>query len=241
MKQKLNKQDIVELFSMVETAKENNGCVKDVFVQFAKNKNRQPNSIRNFYYTSVTQLEKNSNLCKTLKIDISKHNVKKPVQFSINEAQNLNEKIAEQTKKGMSVRKACYVLAKGNLPLMVRFQNKFRVLNKKVAENTNVINFPSKKTQKLTDDDIKSLFFGLIKLVKQSAINEISGNLKSEVEFTSDTLRKTLIEISQKNKTIIDLQKQNKNLFSKNLLLEQKIVELRTFNLKNRMPNQING
>lgn len=124
---------------------------------------------------------------------------------------------------------------------MVRFQNKFRVLNKKVAENTNVINFPSKKTQKLTDDDIKSLFFGLIKLVKQSAINEISGNLKSEVEFTSDTLRKTLIEISQKNKTIIDLQKQNKNLFSKNLLLEQKIVELRTFNLKNRMPNQING
>lgn len=105
MKQKLNKQDIVELFSMVETAKENNGCVKDVFVQFAKNKNRQPNSIRNFYYTSVTQLEKNSNLCNKLKIDISKHNIKKPVQFSINEAQNLNEKIAEQTKKACLLEK----------------------------------------------------------------------------------------------------------------------------------------
>jgi cell shape-determining protein MreC len=92
----------------------------------------------------------------------------------------------------------------------------------------------------LSDDEIKSLFLGLVKIVKQSAISQVSDSLKSEAEFTSDTLRKTLIEITEKNRKIADLQKQNKTLFSKNLELEQKLVQLRTMFLKKDKQNQIN-
>lgn len=238
MKHKWNEKEIKKLLLTVEKAKDKNKPIQEAFVTFAKFSNRHPNSIRNFYYEFLENAKKDKNYSKD--INFSKHLVNKPKFFSNEEANQLFDKINELTSKGLSVRQACFKLAEGNLKFMVRYQNKYRcILKEKGTNKPTVLKFPL-KTQRLTDEDIKSLFLGLVKLVKQSAITDATNVLKTENDFKADTLRKALVEISQKNKKIADLVKQNKSLFSKNLELEQKLIQIRTLNLKRERQGQIN-
>lgn len=69
----------------------------------------------------------------------------------------------------------------------------------------NVINFPSRK-KKISEEEINLLLKGLLKLVKKSAIEEMSDNLKKECEFATKSVVKLNAEVISKDKEISRLR-----------------------------------
>ena len=181
-------QEVKELFLEVENVKANNKPLKDAFINHAKKYNRKPNSVRNYYYHEIDNLSKDSKRLEKLKIDLSKHEKSSIIYFSKEEENDLMKKIDDMVSGGMSVRKACYTLSKGDVGQMLRYQNKYRnFLSKTNSANENnldgekIIKFTKKRTT-LTDNEIQSLFMGLVRLVKRNAIEEISDKVKVDFE-----------------------------------------------------------
>lgn len=85
--------------------------------------------------------------------------------------------------------------------------------------------FSKKKT--LTDDDIKSLFLGLVNLIKTNAVDDVSTKIKKEYKKNSIMLNNTLLELKIKNEIIEELKRENENLKSKTNSLIKKIEELK--------------
>ena len=85
--------------------------------------------------------------------------------------------------------------------------------------------FSKKKT--LTDDDIKSLFLGLVNLIKTNAVDDVSTKIKQEYKKNSIMLNNTLLELKIKNEIIEELKRENENLKSKTNSLIKKIEELK--------------
>lgn len=97
-----------------------------------------------------------------------------------------------------------------------------------------IIKFEDFKNKKktLTDDDIKSLFLGLVNLIKSSAIDDVSTKIKAEYKKNSIMLNKAMLEIKVKNEIIEDLKHENEELKSKTENLINKINELKVKNDK---------
>jgi len=97
-----------------------------------------------------------------------------------------------------------------------------------------IIKFEDFKNKKktLTDDDIKSLFLGLVNLIKSSAIDDVSTKIKAEYKKNSIMLNKAMLEIKVKNEIIEDLKHENEELKSKTENLINKIKELKVKNDK---------
>lgn len=216
--------EVKKLFLTVEKAKQENKSLLDAFRSYAKKSKRKPNSVRNYYYMEVTSLKENKNRAEKLGIDVSKHDVLSLEKFSNEETKKLVKEILRQKCLGVSIRKACLNLAEGDVSKMVRFQNKFRSVLK---TNSNLYNdilcelkteglqekqktpnvvYMKKQNQKLSDDDINSLFLGLIKLVKKTTAEDVSLKLSSETEFANTTLRNTLSKLSSAEKLIQNLK-----------------------------------
>lgn len=95
----------------------------------------------------------------------------------------------------------------------------------------NIIKFEDfKKKKSLTDEEIKSLFLGLVNLIKTSAIDDVSSKIKEEYKKSSIALNNTLLELKLKNELIEELKKENENLKSKTTKLIGKIEELKKLN-----------
>lgn len=95
----------------------------------------------------------------------------------------------------------------------------------------NIIRFEDiRKKKSLTDDEIKSLFLGLVNLIKTSAIDDVSEKIKSEYKQNSILLNNTLLELKIKNEIIEDLKKENEILKSKTNKLIDKIENLKKVN-----------
>lgn len=91
----------------------------------------------------------------------------------------------------------------------------------------NIINFSDfNKKKSLTDEEIKSLFLGLVNLIKSNAIDDFSNKLKNEYKQNSMKLNSTLLELKVKDEIILDLKKENKELKSKTNNLIEKINQL---------------
>lgn len=84
-----------------------------------------------------------------------------------------------------------------------------------------------KKKKSLSDDDIKSLFLGLVNLIKSSAIDDVSSKIKEEYKKNSIALNNTLFELKVKSELIEELKKENQNLKSKTKKLISKLEELK--------------
>jgi len=84
-----------------------------------------------------------------------------------------------------------------------------------------------KKKKTLSDEDIKSLFLGLVNLIKSSAIDDVSNKIKAEYKKNSIELNNTLLELKIKNEIIDSLKQENYNLKSKTNKLSAKIEELK--------------
>lgn len=234
MKKNWKEEKIKELFEIVEEHKSNNKPVMSAFKIFAQKNGRKVNSVRNFYYQEVENLKVNRELSEKLKINLNRHEKNNFAKFDERQTQKLLDFVKNKQKEGKSVRNACLELANNDARLMVRYQNKYRAISKN--ENSGVISFPVQQKllpHKLTDEEIKSLFLGLVKLVKKSAMSEVDEKMRRETEFANDALRKTLVEVTKKRGKISQLQNENRKLNLQISALKQKLLELRTISLEN--------
>jgi len=224
-------KEVNDLFETVEKNKKQGICLRKAFEQHAKKYNRKANSVRNYYYQEVDRLIKDEKRTKKLSINLANHKKSKSKVFTKIEEKNLINKIEDLTAKGKSVRAACFELSNGDPVLMLRYQNKYRNYNKKpeeqdFVEQSNIIRFTSQK-QGLTENDINSLFMGLIRLVKRNLTNEIEKKEIAEKESLNDKLRKTITMLGEKENEISLLKEKFESLKKENQSLSQKMLKLK--------------
>lgn len=239
MKTKWNNEQIKEMFDFIATDLKQNLPLMQSFKKFAKKTEKNALSIRNLYYFQLKKLNENKNLAKNLGIDLNLHKVNNFNHFDKNQEIDLKNRIDFFIKKGYSVRKACATLSDGNIQEMLRLQNKYHTIKKKeiLQNKTNkvddckIIKFPTDKAmpkkQTLTDDELKSLFMGLVKLVKENANENSNQNMQLFLEQTEMQKRKEVVMLTQKQNEIELLNKQIENLKQKNKLLNEKLTEYR--------------
>lgn len=254
-------KEIKELFLVVEKYKQKNASLLAAFSEYAKISGRKRNSVRNYYYQELAELQKNKIRAAKLNININNHTITNSVLFSNEETKEILTKILTYNSLGYSIRKACLLLADNDINKMVRYQNKYRSVlkndpqliekikseisskeNKQQSKSlpNNVVYFKKQDQKKLSDNDINSLFLGLIKLVKKSAAENIEKKIMEDLECSNSTLRKTLIKLTKAEQDICDLSEKMK---SQSLELEKVKIEnmyLRTelADLLNKKKNQ---
>ena len=224
-------EEIKELFLLVEDYKNKGKAISKAFSLYALKYNRHANSVRNYYYAELAALYKDSARVKSLGINLAAHSKQVFVEFDKKETCDLIKKIICNLARGKSVRATCLELSSGNIDSMIRYQNKYRsalksntelireIMNeldlrkidyvnplqsKKTIDNagySNILKMP-KLNSKITDSDLNDLFFGVVKLIKKTAEDEVSAKLKSECEFANSTLRSTIIELNEKEKEL---------------------------------------
>lgn len=223
-------KEVRDLFETVEFEKRQGICLRKAFEEHAKKYDRKPNSVRNYYYQEIERLSADDKRLKLLNINLSNHKKKKGRNFSKDEEKNLIKKIEKLTIEGKSVRAACLEISKGDPVLMLRYQNKYRNYNKKPCEETssqnNIIRFKNQK-QCLTENDINSLFMGLIRLVKRNLINEIQQKEIEEKENLNAKLRRTTAMLGEKDNELALLKAKFEDLKKENLSLNQKMLKLK--------------
>ncbi|MGI6160623.1 MAG: SANT/Myb-like DNA-binding domain-containing protein [Christensenellales bacterium] len=107
-----DKEETEMLFREVESARETNGTLKDVFERVARITGRKPNSIRNYYYNSLKGTTARSQPAF--------------VPFEREEVWNLILSVLKAQAEGMSVRGCTMKMADGDRSKMLRYQNKYR-------------------------------------------------------------------------------------------------------------------
>lgn len=246
-------EEVIKLFRFIESEKNKGEKLTNIFYNFAKQNNRMPNSVRNYYYAELNNLIQNQKRREKLKIDLTLHKKSDAKEFTTQETEQVVTEILKLTQKGMSVRKACLTLANQDISQMVRYQNKFRstieknkelyqkCLNKigqnsikiKTKTPSNVIKIPDRRAV-LTEGDINSLFLGLVKLVKKQTQDEISKIYEKDKQKANEMLRRTLVEIAEKDNLIKDLRKQFKVLKQEKDKLndEIRLLRIKTAELK---------
>ena len=245
--------EVKKLFTFIEEGKAKGKNLSYLFDAYAKQNNRKANSVRNYYYAELLFLEQNPNKCKNLEINLDMHKKCEQKVFQQDEIKKVVCEILRLKSLGYSVRKACFKLSNGNLSEMVRLQNKYRTILTKQQyiidecknelkqkgflieepeQKNNVIKMPTRQS-KLSDNDINSLFLGLVKLVKKQALEDANASLKSETEFANNALRKSLVEIQAKDMELKKLRENFKLVCKQKQKLEQEIVLIRGKNAEN--------
>lgn len=211
-------EEVKSLFNEVENCKREGEPLREAFVLHAKNFKRKPNSVRNYYYHEVDNLKEDAKRCARLGIDLGGHEKTHFVEFDKAQEGELFEKIEHMVAGGQSVRAACLKLSDGDLSKMTRLQNKYQNMKRKLQKPDNII--PFKQTQKmLTDADINSLFLGLVKLIKKTAMDEA----KQSVGQPNELLRKAFLDLTKKDKQISDLKAEFEKLKNENQSLRVKL------------------
>ena len=211
MKSIWSDEEVKSLFNTVEEKRGKGESLKNAFSMHAQKFHRKGNSVRNYYYHEVDNLQKDDARRTRLNIDLKKHIKNRLVPFSKEQEEKFLSEVKALTDKGMSVRSASFKLSNGDMTLMTRLQNKIQNLKKEKAEKKdNIITFKSRKT--LTDADINSLFAGLVKLVKKNAYEEVNVKIKEEKETSEYLLKEAYLELNKKEKEINKL-KDELNMF----------------------------
>lgn len=206
------------LFNEVEKVKESGGAIKDAFASFARMQNRQPNSVRNYYYAEIARLHADRERAKKLGIDLEKHQKSEFAFFSQEEKDKIVGKIQEKLEQGCSVRKACYLLSGGDVKEMLRMQNKYRA-----ETRSNVLQF-KKKQQQISDADILSLFSGIMKIVKQRATEQARKEVALQCQESAEQLRALTLKLGQKERELQFLQSDIKRIKNENALLKKRLL-----------------
>ncbi len=214
-------KEVKDLFEVVEGCKKENRPLKEAFIQHARKYCRKENSVRNYYYHEVDNLEKDSIRQARLGIDLSKHTKTKLIPFSKKQEEEFLENVKTLQKQGYSVRSACIKLSGGDMTLMTRLQNKFQNL-KKENVGDNIITF-KKKEKNLSMNDINSLFLGLAKLIKKSTYDEAEEKFKSAQNASEILLKDAYNELNAKTKELKHLKNEYEILKNENLRLTEKL------------------
>lgn len=221
-------QEIITLFETVAEFRKNKKPLLSAFSAFAKQTGRNAQSIRNFYYAKLKEVESDKNLQNIFHINLDNHKKTKQNFFTKEEYEKSMKQINSLTQKGYSVRKACLEIAGGDLKEMLRLQNKYRS-----QDNTNNITvMPQKKQSKLSDEEITSLFLGLVKIVKNNAKENASDELFLEIEHANNELRKSIKILAEKEREVKILRKKFEILSNEKMKLNTQLQNLRTQNLE---------
>lgn len=232
---KINNEIIRGLFKSVENNRKHNGKLVEVFQEYAKKTGYKADSLRNIYYSKLDEMLKNRDEAKNMGINLSKHNKLAFMRFTSEEADNLVKTIQKRIKQGESVRNVCLSLANNDVKTMIRYQNKYRTLQKQSTKKE-IIKFPKESLvneRRLSDEDIKCLFSGLVKMVKRSAEEEITKEYSDRINNINNSLRKTLVVVTEKDKMIDNLKSKNKQLSYEVESLKNKLLEIRSLHLEN--------
>lgn len=251
-------EEIKQLFKIVEDSKKLNKSLLTAFSEYAKISGRKRNSVRNYYYQELSELQKNKARAIKLGINIKNHVVNESVLFTTSETKDIITKILKLNSEGFSIRKACLQLANNDIDLMVRYQNKYRSVLKsnpklideisselnlkdfKTSPNLknshdNLIYFKKQEPKVISENDINSLFLGLIKLVKKSAAESVEKKLISELDFANSTLRKTLVKLSKIEQDFKEIE----NAYEK-VKIENEKIKLENAYLRSEIANFLN-
>ena len=250
-----SKKEILKLFSNIEKAKEENNSLISVFKSVAKTLKRKPNSIRNFYYQQVKKFKEDSSLANNLKINMENHKVLKSKKFSYQETKSIVKEILRKKCLGYSIRKACMQIANNNKAEMLRIQNKYRNIlkcqkklydecleelkaeglderrdkvMKKMQIESNVVFLKKNEEKKLSDEDISSLFMGLVKLVKKTAYENAEKQFFIENRNEKESTRNIVYRLSEAEKNVQILQNQIEQEKQKNRFLINENIQLKT-------------
>lgn len=201
-------QEVKTLFKFVEIKKSEGMPLVQIFAEYAKCTMRQKNSVRNYYYKELANMQENNARAGALGINLSNHIVKKGEPFSKVEEKQVLEQINKLVNDGYSVRKACYSLSGGSVSKMLRLQNKYRSLTKQKGEVSNmgqIIKMPT-KAQGLSDEDIKMLFLGLVKLVKKQEQESAKLQYENQIYKANEKLKLAMAELVVKQNSINKLK-----------------------------------
>ena len=201
--------EVKSLFLEVENTKKAGRALREAFVKHAEKFKRKANSVRNYYYHEVDNLEKDFKRARRLEIDLSKHTKNKLVPFTKEQEEKFMKEIEDLKNSGVSVRSACFKLSGGDMTLMTRLQNKYQNLKAQKEVPNNIVKF---KQKFLTDSDINSLFLGLVKLIKRNAVELAEERMREEKQNSAYLLKEAYLELAKKDKEIFrvkeDLKKQ---------------------------------
>lgn len=227
------KAEICKLFDVVAEYKKKSKPLIHAFTEFGVKFGRKTNSVRNFYYTQLKIFENTPELSNKWGIDLSEHQKSEQKFFTEQELELSMDKISSFMKKGYSVRKACYEVACGDLHQMLRLQNKYHSQKQKTLPQKadNVLVMPSRK-QTLSDSEINSLFMGLVKLVKRSAEESLGSDLLSQVQSANAELRKSIKNLSEKEREVKLLRKKFELLSNEKYKLKEELKNLRSQNVE---------
>ena len=116
---------------------------------------------------------------------------------------------------------------------------KLAYFNENLSKNTTILQFPKNQVvknqkEKLSDEDIKSLFLGLVNLVKDNAKSDSQKRCEAYLEKTQEDTRRHFIEIEQKQLEIEKLKQDINELKQKNAILNKSLQEYRIDYLNNQ-------
>ena len=213
-----------------------NGSIKDA----AKVLKMHSSSAKNYYYKTLKFLRENPVIAKNLDINLQDFEVKKFDKFTAPEKFDLLKTVEENLQKGISVRATCMYLANNDAKIMLRLQNKYRNMikvknkeadsvveiekkayqnSKQKERNKNIINIATAKAKNnnsIGEHELNALFLGLVRIVKKTALENVSKELKQECKMATENFRQTLIDL---NKTEEALKKEQ----VKNMALKQQV------------------
>jgi DNA-binding transcriptional MerR regulator len=131
-----SKSDTEQLFKQIRELKDKGYSLKNIFLSYAAEHKRQPDSVRNFYYSYLDASQINPDDFKKAEF----------LRFSNEEVVGVVRHILISRAEGKSVRFILRELCGGDRQKMLRYQNKYRsTVKKKPALVTGIMNALSKE------------------------------------------------------------------------------------------------
>lgn len=202
-------EEVKTLFKFVEVEKSEGKSLVKAFADYSEFTKRQKNSVRNFYYKQLAEFEKNKDLASSLKIDLNNHIVTKGLIFTKEEEEKMLDKISNMINSGYSVRRACLELSGGDIKEMLRLQNKYRAITKNNQKESGfmgkIIKMPQ-KSNKLTEEDLRALFLGVVNLIKRQETENAKSYYEPLLFSANEKLKNAIKELEQKQNQIEKLK-----------------------------------
>lgn len=154
-------EEVKSLFADVEGCKNKNLPLRSAFLQHAQKFGRKCNSVRNYYYFEVDNLQNDAPRRQRLNVDLSQHQKTHFQNFDKQNEEELFEKIQMLMRSGLSVRAACLQISGGDLQLLTRFQNKYQNMKRKLKIAQNCVAAQNKEVvQRIQDAETNHNSYG---------------------------------------------------------------------------------
>lgn len=165
-------------------------------------------NIKNKKSKDIMHSKQKTNISKNLIIEMLKNEFNIKTNKSNENLQNITKNDTNLSNNDLKLSK----FDKNNRAMVYKFPNQ---ISKKEIKN------------KLTDEDIKSLFMGLVNLVKENAKSDNQQKYEAFLEKTQEDKRKHVLELEEKQNEIEKLNQSITELKAKNIALNKTLENYR--------------